>query len=123
RGDLGQPQAAQGGAGGASDRGGRGAGRAAADGEPGPGADREDVLEAQGVVADGGGADDRGGHRCDGGGIAAGVSGGHPALVPILWLVRAAWGAAPSSGPQGARSVPSLGLVRIWHGSKVTFFG
>ena len=61
RGDLGQPQAARVGGGDRGRRGGRGAGGAAAAVEPGPDADRGDVLEGQGVDAVGGGADEGGG--------------------------------------------------------------
>jgi len=57
--------------------GGRGEPDAVAAVQPGPDADLGDVLEAQGMAAVGGGADDGGG-----------VSGGHPGLVQLLWPVR-----------------------------------
>ena len=61
RGDLGQRQAAQVGRSDRGRRGGRGTGGAPAAVQPGPDADRGDVLEGQGRGAIGRGADDRSG--------------------------------------------------------------
>ena len=56
--------------------------------EPGPDADRGDVLEGQGGVAVGGGAIDVGAVCGDRLGVARGLSAGHPGMVPIPCGVR-----------------------------------
>lgn len=83
---------------------------AAATVQPGPGADREDVLEGQGRPAGGRGPPDLDDLRRDGHGPEVGASARHPGLVPVLWPVPNATVKRSNRGrPRCALPAPAAG--------------